>query len=156
MNDADVLSRLQDLDLVLPAPPQPLAAYVPCIVEDGLAVVSGQIPMVEGQLLSPGLVGRDVTVDEAATAARRGALQAVSVLRATLGSFDRLDRIVQVSVFVAAVEGFIEHPQVANGASELLSEVFGDLGRHARIAVGAASLPLGASVEVALTASVSS
>jgi enamine deaminase RidA (YjgF/YER057c/UK114 family) len=154
MRDAEILSRIRELELTLPSAPQPLAAYVPCVIEGNLAVVAGQIPMDEGQLVYPGLVGRDVTVNEAAAAAGRAALQALAVLRAALGSFDRLERIVQVSVFVSAVEGFIEHPQVANGASDLLTEVLGEQGRHARVAVGVASLPLGASVELALTAAV--
>ncbi len=154
MNDAEVLARLTELELELPAPPQALAAYVPCVVEGGLAHVAGQVPMDAGALVSPGLVGRDVTVDEAAAAAQRAALQGLSALRAGLGSFDRLERLVQVTVYVATAEGFIEHPQVANGASELLVRVLGEAGRHARAAVGVASLPLGSCVEVVLTASV--
>lgn len=154
IDDRTVTARLEDLGLTLPPPPQALAAYVPCVVHDGVAYVAGQVPMDEGALVSPGLVGLDVSIDDAAAAARRAALQALSVLRATLGSFDRLERILQVTVYVAAPDGTVEHPQVANGASELFVDVLGEEGRHARAAVGVSSLPLGSSVEVAVTAAV--
>jgi enamine deaminase RidA (YjgF/YER057c/UK114 family) len=95
-----------------------------------------------------------VTIDEGAAAAGQAALQALSVLRDELHGFDRLERLVQVSVFVASTPDFVDHPKVANGASELLVRILGDQGTHARAAVGVASLPLGASVEVALTAAI--
>jgi enamine deaminase RidA (YjgF/YER057c/UK114 family) len=155
MHDPDVLDRIASLGLSLPEPPSALAAYVPCVVEGGLAFVAGQIPMRDGAPLHPGLLGEGVGVEEAAEGARQAALQALAALRGGLGgSFGRLRRIVQVSVFVAATAGFAEHPTVANGASQLLVDVLGEAGAHARAAVGVASLPLGSSVEVALTASV--
>jgi enamine deaminase RidA (YjgF/YER057c/UK114 family) len=152
MNDADVLARLSELSLELPEPPKALAAYVPCVVAGGLAFVAGQVPMRDGAVLNPGHLGDRVTIDEGVTAARQAALQALSVLRDGIGGFDRLERIAQVSVFVSATPDFIDHPKVANGASELFVAVLGDAGAHARAAVGVASLPLDASVEVALTA----
>ena len=155
MNDADVLARLSDLDIELPPPTAPVAAYVPCVVANGLAFVAGQVPMVDGVVVHAGRLGDRVTIDEGAAAARRAAVQALSVLRDTLGGFDRLERIAQVSVFVAATPDFVDHAKVANGASELLIAALGEDGKHARAAVGMASLPLGASVEVALTAVVS-
>jgi enamine deaminase RidA (YjgF/YER057c/UK114 family) len=154
VNDAGVLARISELGLELPAPPQAVAAYIPVVVAGSLAFVAGQIPIVEGTLQHPGVVGDDVTVEDATGDAARCALQALSALRGELGSFERLRRIVQVSVFVAAAEGFTQHPAVANGASELLGDVLGDEGRHARAAVGVPSLPLGACVEVAMTAEV--
>lgn len=154
MNDDDISSRLSELHLELPVASAALAAYVPCVVTGSTAFVSGQVPMIDGSLLFPGHLGDDVTVEEGADAARRAALQALSVLREGLGSFARLRRISQVTVFVAATPDFAEHPKVANGASQLLIEVLGEEGRHARAAVGMASLPLGASVEVALIAEV--
>ena len=154
MNDVEVLARIVDLGLELPPPPQAVAAYVPVVVSGPMAFVAGQIPMVEGALQHPGEVGADVSVEDAAGAAARCALQALAALRAELGSFDRLRRVVQVSVFVAAPEGFTQHPTVANGASELLVSVLGDDGKHARAAVGVPSLPLGACVEVAMTVEV--
>ncbi len=119
-----------------------------------IAYVAGQIPMVDGTLQHPGLLGAEVSVEEAADGARRGALQALSALRAALGGFGRLRGIAQVTVYVASTPGFTEHPKVANGASELLADVLGEPGQHARAAVGTSSLPLGSSVEVAVTAEV--
>ncbi len=153
MNDLAISERLEGLGLELPEPPGALAAYVPCVVHARLAMVSGQVPMVEGRVLHPGHLGAEVTPEEGAEAAGRAALQALSALRAAIGgSFARLERILQVTVYVAAVPGFTDHPKVANGASELLVGVLGDPGKHARAAVGMSSLPLGACVEVALTA----
>jgi len=154
VNDAEVLARIADLGLELPPPPQAVAAYVPVVVSGSMAFVAGQIPMVDGELQHPGVVGVDVSVEEAAGAAARCSLQALAALGAELGSFQRVRRIVHVSVFVAAAEGFTQHPTVANGASELLVSVMGDDGKHARAAVGVPSLPLGACVEVAMTVEV--
>jgi enamine deaminase RidA (YjgF/YER057c/UK114 family) len=155
MDDAAILARLSELGLELPPPPSAVAAYVPVRIAGRTAFVAGQVPMVNGQVVNPGHLGEHVTVDEGADAARRAALQALSALRAALGgSFDRLRQIAQVTVYIASTPGFTAHPQVANGASELLVEVLGDAGAHARAAVGTISLPLGASIEVALTAEV--
>jgi enamine deaminase RidA (YjgF/YER057c/UK114 family) len=155
MDDAEILDRVEALGLELPDPPAAVASYLPCVVHGSMAYVAGQVPMVEGSIVNPGAVGDRVSLDEAADAARRAALQALSALRDGLGgSFERLERIVKVMVFVAAVPGFVDHPKVANGASDLLAEVLGDDGRHARAAVGVTSLPLGACVEVVVTAAV--
>jgi len=156
MNDSEILARLSELGIELPPPTRPVAAYVPCVVAGGLAFVAGQVPMSAGAVLHPGHLGEGVTVEDAAAAARQAALQALSVLRDRLGGFDRLQQIVQVTVFVSATPDFVDHPSVANGASELFVQVLGRAGEHARAAVGMSSLPLGASVEVAVTASVSS
>ncbi len=156
MDDSAVLEKLSSLGLELPDPPTALASYVPVVVAGSVAQTAGQIALVAGELQSPGSLGRDVTVEEGAECARRCALQALSALRAALGgSFDRLVRIVQVSVWVACTDDFTDHPKVANGASDLLVEVLGEAGRHARAAVGLVSLPMGACVEVAVTAEVS-
>jgi enamine deaminase RidA (YjgF/YER057c/UK114 family) len=152
MNDADVLRRLSELGIELPPPPQALAAYVPVRQVGPLAFVAGQVPMVEGEVQHPGTLGAGISVEEGAEAARQAAVQALSALRGALGTFDPLEGIAQVTVYVASAPDFTQHPQVANGASELLTAVLGDAGRHARAAVGVASLPLGASVEVAVTA----
>lgn len=149
-----MLARLAELGLELPPPPQAIASYVPCVVHGGTAWVAGQVPMIDGVPVPRGRVGEDVTVEDAADGAARAGLQILSALRGALGSFDRLERIVQVSVFVASVPSFADHPKVANGASDLLVDVLGDAGRHARAAVGCASLPLGAAVEVTATAAV--
>lgn len=155
MDDAAILSRLFELQLELPSPPTALAAYIPCVVRDGVAYVSGQVPFVAGDVMNPGHLGDRVTIQEGAAAARQAALQALSVMREALNGFDRLERILQVTVFIASTPDFVDHPKVANGASELLVDVLGDEGRHARAAVGMASLPLASSVELALTAAVS-
>jgi enamine deaminase RidA (YjgF/YER057c/UK114 family) len=155
MNDAEILDRLAALGLELPDPPAAVASYLPCVVQGSIAYVAGQVPIVDGSIVNPGVVGDRVSLDEAADAARLAALQALSALRDALrGSFDRVERIVKVMVFVAAVPGFVDHPKVANGASDLLAGVLGDGGRHARAAVGVTSLPLGACVEVVVTAAV--
>jgi enamine deaminase RidA (YjgF/YER057c/UK114 family) len=155
MDDGEILGRLSALGLALPDPPAAVASYLPCVVQGATAYAAGQVPMIDGSVVNPGIVGDRVSLDEAADGARRAALQALSALRDALGgSFDRLERIVKVQVFVAAVPGFVDHPKVANGASDLLVEVLGEDGRHARAAVGVPSLPLNASVEVVVTAAV--
>jgi enamine deaminase RidA (YjgF/YER057c/UK114 family) len=137
----------------LPPPPTAMASYLPVRIARGLAFVSGQVALLDGTPMYPGHVGGEVTVEEAAEAARRCAVQALSALRAELGTLDRVAGIAQVSVFVASMPGFTAQPAVANGASDLLVEVFGaESGPHARFAVGVPDLPLGSSVEVALTA----
>ncbi len=156
MNDADILRRLDELGLELPPPPVPVASYVPVTQTGSLAFVAGQVAMVDGQVLHAGRLGKQVSVEKGQESASRAALQALSALRDHLGgSLDGLVRILQVTVFVAADPEFIEHPRVANGASDLLISVLGPDGRHARAAVGVASLPLGASVEITVTAEVS-
>jgi enamine deaminase RidA (YjgF/YER057c/UK114 family) len=155
MNDQEILDRLSELGERLPDPPVAVASYLPCVVHGSMAYVAGQVPMEAGSMMHPGAVGDRVSVEEAARAGRRCALQALSALRDGLGgSFDRLERIVQVLVFVSSVPGFVDHPAVANGASDLLAEVLGDAGRHARASVGVTSLPLDAPVEVMVTAAV--
>ncbi|HEX9236018.1 MAG TPA: RidA family protein [Actinomycetota bacterium] len=148
--------RLRSLSIDLPPASAPVASYVPVVLAGGLAFVAGQIPLSEGRVLTPGKLGAELGVDEGAAAARRCALQALSALRAELGSLDRVGRILKVTVFVASAPGFTDQPKVANGASDLLTEVFGDDGRHARAAVGVAELPLGAAVEVELIAEIRS
>ena len=142
--------RLAELGIELPPAPQPVASYVPVKVVGDLAWVAGQVPMKDGAVTVSGSVGSDVTIEEANAGARRCAIQALSALRAALGSLDRVTGVVKVDVFVASAQGFTDQPTVANGASDLLVEVFGDEGRHARAAVGVPELPLGAAVEVAL------
>ena len=112
MNDQRILDRLVELGLELPPPPAPVAAYLPCVVHGSLAFVAGQIAMSDGVVLHPGALGDQVSLDEGVDAARRAALQALSALRETLGgSFERLERILQVTVFVASTSGFVEHPR---------------------------------------------
>jgi len=149
-----VEERLSELGIELPPPPRPVASYVPVVVSGGFAFVAAQVPLVDGAMIHPGHLGAEVTVEQGQEAARRCALQALSALKEALGGFERLARIVKVEVFVASSSGFIEQSKVADGASELLAELLGEAGRHARAAVGVAELPLGASVEVAVLAQV--
>jgi enamine deaminase RidA (YjgF/YER057c/UK114 family) len=142
--------RLAELGIELPPAPQPVASYIPVKVVGDLAWVAAQIPMQDGAVTVTGYAGAGVTTEEANAGARRCAIQGLAALRAALGTLDRVKGIVKVDVFVASASGFTEQPTVANGASDLLVEVFGDEGRHARAAVGVAELPLGAAVEVGL------
>ena len=157
MTDAEISSRLSELGITLPPPPKPVAAYVPVVVSGSMAYVAGQVPMIDGMPVHPGHLGAGVSTEDGAEAARQAALQALSALRAALGSFDRLVQILQVIVYIAAAPDFLDHPKVANGASDLLVDVLGiEAGSHARVAIGVGSLPLGASVEVQVNAEVSS
>ena len=133
----------------------PVASYVPVVVSGGLAFVAGQVPLREGKPVATGRLGEGIDTEEGAGLARQCALQALAALRAELGSLDRVTRIVKVGVFVASADTFTEQPKVANGASDLLGEVFGEAGKHARAAVGVSALPLGVPVEVDLIAEVS-
>lgn len=146
--------RLRELGITLPPPPKPMGSYAPVVVDRGLATVAGQIATAAGSVLSPGLVDRDVPVDRAKELARAATLQGLSALSDALGSLDRVRRILRVTVYVASSEGFVRHPEVANGASELLIELFGEAGRPARSAVGVASLPAHAPVEIEITAAI--
>jgi enamine deaminase RidA (YjgF/YER057c/UK114 family) len=148
-------SRLAALGLTLPAVTAPLAAYVPAVRSGNLVYTAGQVPVVEGQLLATGKVGDQVSATEAAALARTCALNAVAAAASVAGGLSAIRRIVKVTGFVASSPGFTGQSQVVNGASELLLEVFGEAGRHARSAVGMAALPLDAPVEVELIAEVS-
>lgn len=141
-------ARLRELGLTLPPPPRPAGTYSSVVVIENQAWVSGQIVLQEGAILHPGLVDRDVSPDIAKGVARQAALQAVSALQAALGSIDRVRRIVRVTVYVASVPTFGRQHEVANGATELLTEIWGEAGRPARAAIGVAALPLNAPVEV--------
>ena len=140
-------NRLAELGIVLPQPAAPVASYVPVVVTGNLAHVSGQLPFIEGNLVI-GRLGEDVELDLGVRAARACGLMILAQLKATLGSLDRIERIVKLGAFVNSAAMFTDQPKVANGASDLMAEVFGDAGRHARSAVGVPALPLGAAVEV--------
>lgn len=146
-------TRLAALGLSLPPAPKPVAAYVPSVRTGNLVFVSGQLPMKDG-VLAKGTVPGQVSVEAAAAAARQAALNGLAVLADAAGGLDRVKRIVRVGVFVCSEAGFTDQPKVANGASELLQQVFGEAGRHARAAVGNIALPLGACVEVELLAEI--
>lgn len=146
--------RLENLGLSLPDVPAPVAAYMPAIMHSGLVYTSGQLPTRDGELIAAGVVGADVDVETAAACARQCALNAVAAVR-SLVDLDRVAHVVKVVVFVASAPDFTAQPAVANGASNLLGDIFGPAGAHARSAVGVAALPLGAPVEVELTVALS-
>ncbi len=141
-------ARLKELGITLPEAPKPVAAYIPFVRTGNLVVISGQLPFVDGKLEQTGRLGKDVSVEDGQRFARLAAINALAVVKAAAGSLDNVARVVRVGVFVASEDSFTAQPQVANGASELLVEVFGDAGRHARAAVGVNVLPLGTPVEV--------
>ena len=145
-----VADRLAELGLGLPPVVTPVAAYVPAQVSGNLVFTAGQLPMVNGVLPAVGKVGAEIGADEAKEFARVCALNALAAAESVIGSLDRVTRVVKVTGFVASAPDFTGQPGVVNGASELLGEVFGDAGAHARSAVGVAVLPLDAPVEVEL------
>ena len=152
MRGAGIAARLAELGLELPTVVFPVAAYVPTVVTGNLVYTSGQLPFVDGALPAGGKVGAEVTIEQASDYARTCALNALAAIDAAIGSLDRVTRIVKVVGFVSSDSAFTEQPLVMNGASEFLQEVFGDIGRHARSAVGVAVLPFDAAVEVELIA----
>jgi len=144
----DIAQRLRDLSITLPKPPSPVAAYIPTVRSGRLVYVSGQLPFVDGKLMAEGTVPAKVSVEKAKECARRCVINGLAALQGEIGSLDRVRRDVRVGVWVASEPGFGDQPKVANGASELLQEIFGEAGRHARAAVGSIALPLNTPVEV--------
>jgi len=147
-----VADRLAALGLTLPAVAPPVAAYVPAVVSGSHVFTSGQLPFVDGALPATGKVGAEVSAEDAKGYAATCILNALAAVEAQIGSLDRVTRIVKVTGFVASAPGFTGQPGVVNGASELLGELLGEAGVHARSAVGVAELPLGAPVEIELIA----
>jgi enamine deaminase RidA (YjgF/YER057c/UK114 family) len=140
--------RLAELGIDLPEPAAPVASYVPAVEQGGLLHVSGQVSFsAEGNLIQ-GRLGEDMNLDRGAEAARRCGIMLLAQMKAALGSLDRVEKIVKLGVFVSSAPSFTDQPKVANGASELMQEVFGEAGRHARSAVGVPVLPLGVAVEI--------
>jgi enamine deaminase RidA (YjgF/YER057c/UK114 family) len=149
-------ARLAELGIALPSAAQPVFNYVPVAIHGDLAFVSGQLPKVGGEVGIRGRVGDTVSVDQAKEAARICALQALACLAEALGSIDRVERIVRLTGFVASTPDFHQQPAVIDAASEIMVQVFGEAGRHARSAVGAAALPRDSAVELEVIAAVRS
>lgn len=147
--------RLDSMGLAVPQVAPPVAVYVPAVRSGNHVFTSGQLPMRSGELITTGKVGAEVTAEEAYACAQQCALNAIAAVRAEVGELSAVVRVVKVVVFVASTPDFTGQPGVANGASELLGEVFGDAGVHARSAVGVSVLPLDAPVEVELLVEVS-
>ncbi len=148
----DIDDRLAELGLSLPAVPAPLAAYVPAVRSDGWVYTAGQLPLRDGVLIATGVVGGDVTVEEAFECAQQCALNGLAAIASVAGGLPAVAQIVKVTGFVAGAPGFTAQPQVVNGASELLGHVLGAAGVHARSAVGVTALPMNAPVEVEIIA----
>lgn len=144
----DYEKKLQSLGFTLPPPPKPVATYVPCVRSGKLLFLSGMIPMVEGKMAKVGKLGKELAIEEGQEMARITLLNALAVIKAECGSLDQIERIVRIGLHVASAEGFTQQSAVANGASDLLVQIFGEPGRHARLALGAAELPLNAPVEL--------
>ena len=140
--------RLAELGITLPKPAAPVASYVPAVESGGMLHISGQISVAEDGNLILGRLGEDMNLERGIDAARRCGVMLLAQIEAALGSLDRVERIVKLGAFVNSSPNFTDQPKVANGASELMQEVFGEAGRHARSAVGVAVLPLGVAVEV--------
>lgn len=140
--------RLKSLGVELPVPAKSVANYLPCVQAGQLLVTSGQLPLKDGKLAATGLLGHDLDVAAGQEAARCCAANVLAQARAAIGDLEKIGRLVKITVFVASAPGFCEQHLVANGASDFFTAVLGDRGRHARSAVGVASLPMNAAVEV--------
>ncbi len=156
MESGSFEARLRQLGIHLPSPPKPVATYIPAVQVGQLLFVSGVLPFRDGALVQVGKLGRDLRVEEGYDAARTALLNGLAIVRSELGTLDRVKRVVRVVGYVASAEGFVDQPAVVNGASDLLGEVFGEAGKHARLAVGAAELPLRAPVELEMIVEVTS
>ena len=140
--------RLKDLNIVLSEPPAPLGAYIPCSQSGNLLFISGMLPLRDGRLLFTGKVGTDVSLEEAQAASHQAVVNALSIVKSYLGTLDKVSKCIKLNGYVASSDGFVKHPEVINAASALIYDVFGEIGRHARAAVGVNSLPLNAPVEI--------
>ena len=142
-------SRLADMGVTIPSPAAPLASYVGHVVHNGIVIVSGQLPMVDGKLAYTGILGQDVSVEDAAQAAKICAINILAQVKiACDGDLDQIERCIRLGGFVASTPQFGDHPKVINGASDFIGEALGDKGAHARAAVGVAALPFNTCVEV--------
>ena len=150
----NIEARINQLGLILPPAPSPVASYIPAKQTGNLVFTAGQLPVVSGELVSKGLLGQDVDVEEANRAAQVCTLNALAAIKGVIGDINRIKQVVRVVGYVASIPTFTQQPAVVNGASELLLELFGEAGKHARSAVGMAVLPLNASVEIELTVEV--
>ena len=140
--------KLKELGIEIPTPPNPAGSYIPVVTTGNLAFVSGQIPMKDGKVVFEGKVPENQSVDSARDAAKICIINGLAQLKANLGSLDKITKFVRISGFVNSNPNFAEQPKVINAASDLLVEVFGDMAKHSRIAVGVASLPLNSTVEI--------
>ena len=144
--------KLKQLNIALPTPPKPAGSYIPVVTSGNLAFVSGQIPMRDGKVIYTGKVPTEKSIEEAQKAAKLCAINILAQLKSNLGNLDRITKIVRVSGFVNCTPDFAEQPKIINAASDLFYEIFGESGKHSRIAVGVSSLPLNSTVEIDMIA----
>jgi len=144
--------KLRSLGIMLPSPPKPAGSYIPVVTSGNLAFVSGQIPLQDGKVAYTGKVPTEQTIEDAQSAAKICAINILAQLKANLGSLDKISKIVRVSGFVNSTGDFTEQPKIINAASDLFFEIFGEKGKHSRIAVGVSSLPLNSTVEIDMIA----
>jgi enamine deaminase RidA (YjgF/YER057c/UK114 family) len=143
--------KLKQLNITLPTPPKPAGSYIPVVTSGNLAFVSGQIPMQDGKVIFTGKIPTEKSLEEAREAAKLCGINILAQLKANLGNLDRITKIVRVSGFVNCTPEFSEHPKVINAASDMFYEIFGEMAKHSRIAVGVSSLPLNSTVEIDMT-----
>jgi len=151
----DVAGRLKELGIEIPEVSPPLAAYVPAVKAGNLVFVSGQLPMVKGELAFAGKLGRDLTLEQGQEAARLAAVNCLAALFKVIENWDRLEMIVKLTGYIQSADDFSQQPLVLNGASQLMEDVFGSCGRHSRAALGVNALPLNAACEIELIALIS-
>ncbi len=150
------MDKLKENNIILPVPPNPAGSYIPVVLTGNLAFVSGQIPIKDGNLKFTGKVPDEQSIETAQDAAKLCIINALAHLNAHLGTLDNITKIVRISGFVNSNPSFIEQPKIINAASDLLFEIFGESGKHSRIAVGVSSLPLNSTVEIDMIVEVSS
>ena len=147
--------RLKELGIIIPNAPKPAGSYLPVVLSGKLAFVSGQIPIKDGQVIYQGKVGTAQSIDDAQEAAKLCIINGLAQIESYCGTLDNLEKIIKISGFVNSTKDFTEHPKVINAASDLLMKIFGEKGRHSRIAVGVTSLPLNATVEIDMVVEIS-
>ena len=147
--------RLKELGIIIPNAPKPAGSYLPVVLSGKLAFVSGQIPIKDGQVIYQGKVGTAQSIDDAQEAAKLCIINGLAQIESYCGTLDNLEKIIKISGFVNSTKDFTEHPKVINAASDLLMKIFGEKGRHSRIAVGVTSLPLNATIEIDMVVEIS-
>ena len=149
------MDKLKENNIILPSPPSPAGSYIPVVLTGNLAFVSGQIPMKDGKVEFTGKVPDEQTVETSQEAAKLCIINCLAQLNTYFGTLDNLEKIIKISGFVNSAQDFTEHPKVINAASDFLVEIFGEEGRHSRIAIGVSSLPLNATVEIDMLVEIS-
>ena len=148
--------KIKQLGITIPEPVKPLAAYIPAMQVGNLVMTSGQVPISAGVVKYQGKVGKDLSEEEGKAAAKLCAINCLSAVKSVIGSLDKIERVLKLTVFIASAEGFTAQPKVANGASEFIGEIFGEAGKHVRSAVGVSELPLNSAVEIEMIVEIKS